>query len=138
MPAEYPPGIVISYPYLWRREADKGETEGRKSRPVCLAISVEMRGKTFLYLLPITSKSPQSGQAALEIPSTELLRIGLNAAKPAWLVISEYNRDSVGESFYLNPRDEPLGRFSGRFMLMIQKSFVAELRAPSTLVDRSL
>ena len=26
-------GVVLHYPYLWGREADRGETEGRKQRP---------------------------------------------------------------------------------------------------------
>ena len=58
------PGLVIRYPYLWKREHDRGETEGRKDRPVCLAISLAMKGDTYLYLLPISSQQPAAGQTA--------------------------------------------------------------------------
>ena len=36
-------GDVISYPYLWRREADNGETEGRKTRPAVVVVPLELR-----------------------------------------------------------------------------------------------
>jgi hypothetical protein len=36
-------GSVLDYPYLWRRESDAGETEGRKVRPTCLVVSVATR-----------------------------------------------------------------------------------------------
>ncbi|APG87413.1 hypothetical protein SAMCCGM7_pC0208 (plasmid) [Sinorhizobium americanum CCGM7] len=29
---------VIRYPYLWARQAGKGETEGRKDRPVAVGV----------------------------------------------------------------------------------------------------
>lgn len=30
--------VVIRYPYLWSREASRGETEGRKGRPVVVGV----------------------------------------------------------------------------------------------------
>lgn len=138
MPIEFKTGDVISYPYLWRREAENGETEGRKKRPACVAIAITMRGKAYLYLLPVTSKSPSSGQSAVEIPELERRRVGLDSDRKAWLVVSEYNRDIVGESFYLNPNEATKGRFSERFMMIVQKAFHAQLRSPGALVKRTL
>ena len=60
-------GDVISYPYLWRREADNGETEGRKTRPAVVVVPLELR------------------------------RVGLTAEKRGWVIVSEHNRDIVGE-----------------------------------------
>jgi hypothetical protein len=31
-------GCVIRFPYLWVREAERGETEGRKARPVAVGV----------------------------------------------------------------------------------------------------
>mgnify|MGYP003644146437 CR=1 FL=1 len=33
-------GEVFRYPFLWKREQMAGETEGRKTRPVCIAVTV--------------------------------------------------------------------------------------------------
>lgn len=129
-------GDIVFYPYLWRREADRGETEGRKARPACVAIMMEMKGKSFIYFLAITIKNPQSGQVALEIPVLEKRRAGLDTGKSAWIITSEYNRDILGESFYLSPTEQPTGRFSERFLRLIQRSFRECIRNSNALVNR--
>ena len=130
-------GDVVSYPYLWRREADKGETEGRKSRPVVVVVPLDMNGKTYLYLLAITSRGVSGDQAGVKIPALEMRRIGLSSAKPGWVIVSEHNRDIVGESYHLSPDAVPLGRFSSRFENVILKAAAAHLRRPAALVVRS-
>lgn len=71
------PGLVIRYPYLWRRQRERGESDGRKERPVCLVIAVRGREDlTHLALLAISSQPPGGEQAALEIPDTERRRAG--------------------------------------------------------------
>jgi len=52
-----PKGAVIPYPYLWAREFEKGEAQGRKSRPVCLVLKVRDKRENIhhLLLLAITS-----------------------------------------------------------------------------------
>ena len=48
-------GDVWSYLFLWSREADHGETEGRKHRPCALALlRRNVNGKVEVLLLPIT------------------------------------------------------------------------------------
>lgn len=76
MSGRFLPGQVISYPYLWARQHERGETEGRKSRPTCVVIAVRgaRDGLTHLALLAITTshrpaigsvwKSPLSSVAA--------------------------------------------------------------------------
>jgi PHD/YefM family antitoxin component YafN of YafNO toxin-antitoxin module len=39
MSVDLPAGAVIEYPYLWRWRRERGESEGRKQRPVCEARS---------------------------------------------------------------------------------------------------
>jgi hypothetical protein len=53
------PGQVFRYPYLWRREADAGETEGRKRRPVRVAVVAEVGpARTLHFILAITTRPP--------------------------------------------------------------------------------
>jgi hypothetical protein len=41
----------------------------------------------------------------------EKRRAGLDAALRLWIILDEYNQDTIGQSFYLEP-EPPLGRFS--------------------------
>lgn len=117
---------VIDYPYLWKREDRRGETEGRKDRPVAVATRAKTKDGDFILLLPITSKSPDADTTAIEIPETEKKRASLDTAKRLWIVISEYNFDEVGESYYLEPK-EPRGRFGFAFFQTVVTQFKADL-----------
>jgi hypothetical protein len=69
-------GAVFVYPYLWSREAAKGETEGRKDRPVVVGVRVLLRdGLERLVVFPITSLEPGAERIASEIPDTEKKRL---------------------------------------------------------------
>jgi hypothetical protein len=62
-------GCVIRFPYLWVREAERGETEGRKPRPVAVGVRIARpKGEDVLVLFPITSQPPSSDRFAAEIP----------------------------------------------------------------------
>jgi hypothetical protein len=118
-------GCVIRFPYLWVREAERGETEGRKSRPVAVGVRIARpKGEDVLVLFPITSQPPSSGSFAVEIPEMEKRRAGLDVTLRLWIILDEYNQDSVGQSFYLDP-EPPLGRFSKAFFLPVMKQFIA-------------
>jgi hypothetical protein len=118
-------GCVIRFPYLWVREAERGETEGRKPRPVAVGVRIARpQGGDMLVLFPITSKRPSSERFAAEIPETEKRRAGLDAALRLWIILDEYNQDIVGQSFYLQP-DSPIGHFSKAFFLPLMKVFIA-------------
>ncbi|WP_104493233.1 hypothetical protein [Paracoccus denitrificans] len=119
---------VIRYPYLWVRESEKGETEGRKSRPVAVGVRIERPHGDLLLLFPVTSKEPQQGRFAAEIPATEKRRAGLDAGMRLWLILDEYNTDIVGQSYYLEP-DPPLGHFSKAFFLPLVREFVARRKS---------
>ena len=115
---------VIRYPYLWAREARRGETEGRKERPVAVGVRVARVDGDLLLLFPITTKEPEPGRFAAEIPLIEKRRAGLDPNLRLWIIFEEYNTDIVGQSFYLEP-DPPLGRFSKAFFLPLIRAFIA-------------
>jgi hypothetical protein len=128
-------GCVIRFPYLWVREAERGETEGRKHRPVAVGVRISKpKGEDLLVLFPITSQSPTAGRFAVEIPEMEKRRAGLDAALRLWIIFDEYNSDIIGRSFYLEP-EPPLGRFSKAFFLPLMKQFIAR-RAGTRGVNR--
>jgi len=70
---EFRPGEVITYPYLWAWQQQRGETEGRTRRPVCVVIAIRSAGdgNTHLVLLAITTQPPEVGRVGLEIPDIE-------------------------------------------------------------------
>jgi hypothetical protein len=108
-------GCVIRYPYLWRRESLRGETEGRKTRPTAVGLRiVRPGGNDLLLLFPITSKQPETGQFAFEIPETEKRRAGLSSDTRLWIIATEGNQEQVARSFHLMPRSV-IGRFSRAF-----------------------
>jgi hypothetical protein len=128
-------GCVILFPYLWVREAERGETEGRKPRPVTVGVRIARpKGGDVLVLFPITSQPPSPDRFAAEIPEMEKRRAGLDATLRLWIILDEYNQDTIGQSFYLEP-EPPLGRFSKAFFLPLMKEFIAR-RATTRGVNR--
>ena len=128
-------GCVIRFPYLWVREAERGETEGRKHRPVAVGVRIARpKGEDILVLFPITSQPPSSDRFAAEIPEMEKRRAGLDATLRLWIILDEYNQDIIGQSFYLEP--EPLlGHFSKAFFLPLTREFISR-RANTRGVNR--
>lgn len=116
-------GSVIFYPYLWVREAVKGESAGRKSRPTTVGVRWPRANGDLLLLFPITTKQPVPEQLR-SIPETEKRRAGLSVDRRLWIVLDEYNEDVVGRSFHLEPRP-PQGRFSKAFFLPVLRRFLA-------------
>jgi hypothetical protein len=133
-----PQASVVEYPYLWRDQEQHGETEGRKARPVCLALSVrsEQTGEHHLLLLAISSQPPRAEQSAIEIPETERRRSGLTRYPTAWIVTSEYNYDIAERSFYYDPVRPVLGRFSPRFMRQIAAALRQSMLSGGARISR--
>jgi hypothetical protein len=119
---------VIRYPYLWSREAEKGETEGRKKRPVAVGVRIPRADGDMVVFFPITTKQPLADQFAREIPGVEKRRAGLDPDLRLWIILDEYNSDLIGRSFYIEP-EPPLGYFSKAFFLPILREFIARRRA---------
>jgi hypothetical protein len=53
----------------------------------------------------------------------ECRRAGLSDLKRAWIVVDEYNYDIVERSYYLEPGQDSLGRFSEPFMMRVAATF---------------
>jgi len=129
-------GTVIRFPYLWAQQADRGETEGRKFRPVAVGVRIpKPEGEDVLVLFPITSQEPARGRFAAEIPDMEKRRAGLDGALRLWIILDEYNQDVIGHSFYLDPHP-PLGLFSKAFFLPLLQKFIAR-RSRTQAVNRN-
>jgi hypothetical protein len=129
--------IIEGYPYLWLRQFRAGETEGRKPRPVCVAIAVAGEGnKAHLALLPISSQPPTTNQIAVPIPARERQRIGLDADKEAWIYVSEYNYDVLGESYYLPAKPKSAGSVSAALLKELLSAFRVTLQKKAGRVSR--
>ena len=125
---------VIRYPYLWAREAHKGETEGRKERPVAVGVRLPRPDGDLVLFFPISTKQPEPARFSAEIPAIEKRRAGLDTDLRLWIILDEFNTDRVGRSFYLEP-DPPIGRFSKAFFLPLLRAFIAR-RKELTEVSR--
>lgn len=117
-------GDIWNYPYLWRWQDGRGETEGRKNRPCALAVKIAVTPQqTRLYFLAITSKKPDEQTAALLVPDTERHRARLSTDMKLWIILEECNVDILEESFYLEASGK-IGQFSPTFL----KTIKTELR----------
>lgn len=113
-------GEVFRYPFLWKRQQDQGETEGRKPRPVCMAVTTTTaKGQTLLFIVPITTQPPFAGRIATEVPVMEARRAGLDTGKPCWVMLDEFNTDILERSYVFEDRT-PLGAFSPKFTRHLQ------------------
>lgn len=113
--ADIKQGVVLVYPYLWQWQAERGETAGRKDRPVCIALPLRKGGVTHIFLLAITGTRPADARIALKIPDTEKRRAGLKEWKEGWVIVDECNYDIAEHSYHLNLGLSALGRFSEAF-----------------------
>jgi mRNA-degrading endonuclease toxin of MazEF toxin-antitoxin module len=85
-------GLVISYAYLWHREHEVGQVEGRKDRPSVIVLAVERvtDGATVVTVVPITHSTPAEAQNAVEIPASLKRHLGLDGQR-SWVVVAEGN-----------------------------------------------
>jgi hypothetical protein len=137
MPTRPAPGEVFRYPFLWKREQIAGETEGRKKRPVCIAVTVANHdGETVAFILPITTRPPLPGRHSVEVPQIESQRVGLDAHVRKWVMLDEINTDILERSFVWDDRT-PLGAFSNAFTNRLRMSLLTLVRTRSaTVVNR--
>lgn len=119
---------VIRYPYLWAREAGKGETEGRKERPVAVGVRIPSCRRRSGPVLPDHDQAARTRPLRFRDPNDRKRRAGLDADRQLWIMMDEYNSDLVGASFYLEP-EPPIGRFSKAFFLPILREFIARRKS---------
>lgn len=129
-------GDVFSYPYLWHWQDQRGETEGRKPRPSCLALAVQNgKGEMVLFIVPITSRQPDPQRAAIPVPILEARRAGLDTDIPLWVIVDEVNTDIWERSYYLEDRT-PQGRFSETFTRQVLQHLRLELSRNRHMISR--
>ncbi|MGB9115026.1 hypothetical protein [Bradyrhizobium sp.] len=107
IPPKPVPGMVLSYSYLWKREQEKGETEGRKDRPSTVVLVANRAGfGDVVYVLPITTAKPASDDPwKIEIPRSIKERIGLDERR-SWVDVTEFNI-FVWTGYHLRPTKTP-------------------------------
>jgi hypothetical protein len=121
-------GDVLRYPYLWARQAGRGETEGRKTRPCAVILALRTgSGQTELRLCAVTTQPPQTGTHAVEVPEIERRRAGLDVGLPLWVIVDEHNVDVFEQSFYIEPQSQ-IGTFSSAFTKDLQAEMILALR----------
>lgn len=123
MTDEFPnAGQVFEYRYLWKWQADAGETEGRKTRPSCVTVVVTNgNDQTVIFIAPITSAAPGRDRLALTIPEFEAKRAKLDHHIPLWIIVDELNVDVLETSYTLEDRT-PRGAFSPAFTDLVVRS----------------
>lgn len=122
-------GDVWVYPFLWSREAARGETEGRKERPVSLLLLARnAEGDVEVLLVPITSQQSEGRSFAVEVPEIEKKRAGLDQHIRLWVIADEANTDVPAKSYYFEP-DNRIGGFSKPFVKKVQAVMIEALRA---------
>jgi len=85
------PADVISYSYLWAREAAEGREEGLKDRPVVVVLAkVVEDDRTRLIVAPITHSQPPDG-GGVEIPAAVKRNLRLDKDR-SWIVTTEVNQ----------------------------------------------
>ncbi len=110
IPSKPAPGMVLCYSYLWHREKEKGETEGRKDRPATVVLVANRAGfGDVVYVLPITTSEPASDDPwKIEIPRSIKERIGLDERR-SWIDVTEFNI-FAWTGYHLRPTKTPRGK----------------------------
>jgi hypothetical protein len=86
------PADVISYSYLWAREAAAGEESGRKDRPAVVVVArIEGQAGTLILVAPVTHAAPENDAEAIEIPPNVKKQLGLDRER-SWVMLNELNR----------------------------------------------
>ena len=84
-------GEVICHSYLWRNQADRGQTEGTKERPCVVVHRQEERGgSTRIFVAPITHTKPFDSERSMNFPAATKRRLGLDE-QSSWVITTELN-----------------------------------------------
>ena len=85
------PGLVLRYVFLWRREFEAGQDEGRKDRPCTVVLATpSILGALQVYVLAVTHSPPSDPSVAMEIPPRIKAQLGLDGER-SWIILDEVN-----------------------------------------------
>lgn len=139
----HPPqaGMVLNYSFLWKHEAERGQSEGAKDRPV--VVVVLLGDGEEVVVAPITTKAPEPDAPAIEVPPRVCAHLKLDAAQ-SWISLATLNRlvwpgpdlRAVPGS---NPADALYGFIPQKLLDAVKIRTMAELarRTPGLVVKRS-
>lgn len=139
----HPPqaGMVLHYSFLWKHEAERGQREGAKDRPV--VVVVLLADGEEVVVAPITTKAPEPDAPAIEVPPRVRAHLKLDAAQ-SWISLATLNRfvwpgpdlRSVPGS---NPANALYGFIPQKLLDVVKTTTMTELskRVPGLIVKRS-
>src|SRR5262245_51116870 len=87
------PGLVVSYSYLWSREAAHGRVEGFKDRPCAIVLALIDLARSRspqVVVVPVTHRPPRDPSVAIEIPARVKQHLGLDDER-SWIIVNEFN-----------------------------------------------
>jgi hypothetical protein len=61
-------GAIFNYDFVWKREAERGEETGRKTRPVCLQLMTNLQDR-FPDPVLLVPCAPSAGVSARDRPN---------------------------------------------------------------------
>lgn len=134
-------GMVLRYSFLWAHEAERGQAEGAKDRPVVVLIL--MADGEEAVVAPIATVPSEAGAPAIEIPPRARAHLGLDADQ-CWISMATLNRFVwPGPDLRAVPDRTPSTALYGyvpqKLLDAARNTAIAELskRVPGLIVSRS-
>lgn len=133
--------MVLHYSFLWKHEAERGQAEGAKDRPV--VVLVLLADGEEVVVAPITTVQPDQGAPAVEVPPRVRAHLGLDAER-SWISVATLNRfvwpgPDLRPAPGSNPADALYGFIPQKLLDAAKRSAMAELakRVPGLVVRRT-
>jgi hypothetical protein len=82
-------GMVLRYSFVWKHEAERGQDEGEKDRP--LVVLVLLADGEDVVVAPLTTRPPEQSAPAIEVPARVRQNLGLDVEQ-SWISIATLNR----------------------------------------------
>lgn len=134
-------GMVLHYSFLWKHEAERGQDEGAKDRPV--VVLVLLADGEEVVVAPMTTVPPDQGAPAVEIPQRVRAHLGLDADR-SWISVATLNRfvwpgPDLRPVPGSNPAHALYGFIPQKLLDAAKQSAMAELakRVPGLVVRRT-
>lgn len=141
IPAAPQAGMVLHYSFLWKHEAERGQDEGAKDRPVVVLVLLAQGEE--VVVAPITTLPPDEGAPAIEVPARVRAHLGLDADQ-SWISLATLNRfvwpgPDLRPVPGSNPSDALYGIIPQKLLDAAKQSAMAELakRVPGLVVRRT-
>lgn len=133
--------MVLHYSFVWKHEAERGQDEGAKDRPV--VVLVLLADGEEVVVAPLTTRPPEQSAPAIEVPARVRQHLGLDAEQ-SWISIATLNRfvwpgPDLRPVPGSNPADALYGFIPQKLLDAAKQSAMAELakRVPGLVVRRT-